>query len=167
MLCWNKMYSDFKEIVEDSPIYRVMFGTFTLLCLGELIGTLLCLISLSMNQCSSLIAIAVPITPVGTILMAMTIQYTICSYIRKPVLPTTIADVVKQKDTSAPIGETNIAFEGSNPLRVTRVASTPQKVRSSIITPPAPPPAPQKTHRVLNENFIDVNPMRAEGVDIV
>jgi hypothetical protein len=166
MLCWNKMFSEFKDILDDSPLYRVIFAFFTLLCFGELIGTLLCLTSLSMMQCSSLIAIAVPITPVGTILLAMTIQYIVCSYTRKPVLPSTVADIVEHKSVSSETLQKISDFEGSNPLRVIRVAATPQKVRSSAIAPPMPPPAPKKQRRVLDDDFVDVNPLRDEGVGV-
>jgi hypothetical protein len=166
MLCWNNMYTEFKNIVDDSPLYRFMFGGFIFLCFGELIGTLLCLNSLSMSQCSSLVAIAVPVTPIGTIVAAMTIQYIVCSYMRKPILPKTMADV---KQTSSPVttpptseDETReTGFTGTNPLRVTRIAVTPQKVRSSATAPPQPP-APKKERRILDDDFTDVNPMKLD-----
>jgi hypothetical protein len=163
------MYTDFKETMNESPLYRFGFGAFLCICVGELIGTLLCINTLPMSQCSVMIVFAVPTTPIGTILAALTIQYIVCAYMRKPVLPRTLADVKKASPSITPKADDmpqDTSFEGTNPLKVARIAITPQKVRSGATAPPVPP-APQKARRVLDEDFTDVNPMRAEGTGLV
>ena len=173
---WTKMCSDFDEMMDTSLFYRFGLGSILCLCLGEILGTALCLASLSLSQCSSMVAFAVPATPIGTLLIALCLQYLITTYKRKPILPSTIADIPpatpapQKTNFSDDEGKTTI-FMGTNPLKVSRIPFTPQKkTRSSGITPPTPPPAPQKAQQkntMIDENFVDLNPMRSNDADMV